>query len=278
VVVVVDRIILKRYVLMNGEEDPDFAGWYQWLQRISIILYLIVSVRYYREYRRYAVDQLSFAELVDFRWLRNFLVAFGILTALPLVMELLQLLPPLRDLDYVGSWYYFFAFSIVVYYIAINGYHAPGIPLQKLHFEPTAHSVGETAPVVLPGSETITGQPGKALSDLDEWKKKLDEIMQTRQSFTDPELTLSELARQCQTNPSQLSRVLNTGYESNFNDYVNDYRVNALMDKLRAGEHRSQTLLGLAFDCGFNSKATFNRAFKKKTGLSPREWIAQNLG
>ena len=102
--------------------------------------------------------------------------------------------------------------------------------------------------------------------------------MQTRQLYTDPELTLPQLARQCGTNPSQLSRIINAGYDSNFNDFINEYRVRAMMDKIRAGEHRTQTLLGLAFDCGFNSKATFNRVFKKKTGLSPKDWIAQNLG
>ncbi len=278
IVVVVDRLILKRYFLMNGKEDPDFASWYQWLQRISILTYLVVSVRYYREYRRYAVEELSFAELADFRWLRNFLLAFGMLTALPLVMELLQLLPPLRDLDYVGSWYYFVAFSVVVYYIAINGYHAPSIPLQKIHFEPVAGTPDEKGVKDHPGTDVIPEPVNKTLPDLDSWKQKVETLMQTQQLYTDPELTLPQLARQCGTNPSQLSRIINAGYDSNFNDFINEYRVRALMDKIREGEHRKQTLLGLAFDCGFNSKATFNRVFKKKTGLSPKDWIAQNLG
>ena len=49
------------------------------------------------------------------------------------------------------------------------------------------------------------------------------------------------------------------------------------MAKLKLGEHRNQTLLGLALDSGFNSKATFNRSFKKLTSLSPKEWMAQNV-
>jgi AraC-like DNA-binding protein len=273
VVVVVDRLILKKYFLMNGEEDPDFAGWYQWLQRLSIVAYMIASVRYYRSYQQYIREELSFAEQAALPWLRNFLVAFGIITVLPLVKEILQLIPAIDALDYVGSWYYFLAFALVVYYMAINGYHAIQSPLRKLHFEPTAgteDAVGD--------KDTAAISPSTpALPDLDRWKAKLEAVMRTEQSHTDPELTLSQLARQCQTNPSQLSRVINAGYSQNFNDFINEYRVNALLDKLRAGEHRSQTLLGLAFDCGFNSKATFNRAFKKKTGMSPKDWIAQNL-
>lgn len=289
VVVVVDRLILKRYFLMNGEEDPDFQGWYQWLQRLSILAYLVVSIRYFRDYRRYTVNQLSFAEQAGFRWLRHFLIAFGILTALPLIKELLQLVPALAALNYVGSWYYFFAFALVVYYIAINGYHAQDVPLQKLHFEPHADSLrSETRPG--PGLPNAPNGPADASietpaerpstpdtpAELQVWKDRLDALMQDKQPYTDPELTLSQLARACQTNPSQLSRVINSGYGMNFNDYINDYRVRALMDKLRNGEHHQQTLLGLAFDCGFNSKATFNRAFKKNAGISPKEWIARD--
>jgi AraC-like DNA-binding protein len=185
----------------------------------------------------------------------------------------LQLIPAIDALDYVGSWYYFLAFALVVYYMAINGYHAIQSPLRKLHFEPEAESQKN---VVVEETAAIPSA-APALPDLDRWKATLDSVMQSEQSHTDPELTLSQLARQCQTNPSQLSRVINAGYGQNFNDFINEYRINALLDKLRAGEHHRQTLLGIAFDCGFNSKATFNRAFRKKTGMSPKEWIAENL-
>jgi AraC-like DNA-binding protein len=46
---------------------------------------------------------------------------------------------------------------------------------------------------------------------------------------------------------------------------------------LKAGEQKTQTLLGIAYDSGFNSKATFNRAFKKVTGLSPKQWLEGQL-
>ena len=62
----------------------------------------------------------------------------------------------------------------------------------------------------------------------------------------------------------------------NFNDFINHYRIEAVKVKLREGEHQQTTLLGIAFDSGFNSKATFNRAFKKSTGTTPKNFI-ENL-
>ena len=59
----------------------------------------------------------------------------------------------------------------------------------------------------------------------------------------------------------------------NFNDFINHYRIEAVKEKLNFGEHHKTTLLGIAFDCGFNSKATFNRAFKKSTSLSPKDYL-----
>jgi AraC-like DNA-binding protein len=61
----------------------------------------------------------------------------------------------------------------------------------------------------------------------------------------------------------------------NFNDFVNYYRVQAVVEKLKMGEQKTQTLLSIAYDCGFNSKATFNRAFKKAMGTSPKNWMEQ---
>jgi AraC-like DNA-binding protein len=88
---------------------------------------------------------------------------------------------------------------------------------------------------------------------------------------------LNDLAKQLTTTPAVLSKLINEGFGLNFNDFINEYRIRELMAKLKLGEHRNQTLLGIALDSGFNSKATFNRSFKKLTSMSPKEWMAQNV-
>lgn len=283
IVVVVDKLVVKKYYLMNGDNDPDFDSWYQALQKLSIIIYLLLSISYYRKYKRYTFFEFSFPDVAGLGWLRNFLIAFGILTILPLVEELLNLIPAFNQLNYEGSWYYFFAFALVVYYIAINGYNAVNVPLRKLLFEPQL-LIQFQKQVLLPAPEAVTEDASFEVIEAAEqpdhnlllWKEKVTAAMQHDQLFTDAELTLTQLAKKLSTNTSVLSKVINQGFGLNFNDFVNEYRVKAVIELLKAGEQKNQTLLGIAFDCGFNSKATFNRAFKKQTGLSPKDWAVKN--
>ena len=66
--------------------------------------------------------------------------------------------------------------------------------------------------------------------------------------------------------------MINAGAGKNFNDFVNAYRVDEFKRQVREPASAHLSFLGLALDCGFNSKATFNRAFKKFTGTSPKEF------
>lgn len=97
--------------------------------------------------------------------------------------------------------------------------------------------------------------------------------MRLEKPFTDQQLTLVKLARQLDISENKLSQVINTRTQDNFFEFVNKYRVELVIDKLKGGEHKSSTLLGLAFDSGFNSKASFNSAFKKITGLTPSAFL-----
>jgi len=72
--------------------------------------------------------------------------------------------------------------------------------------------------------------------------------------------------------PSQVSDLINKGLGQNFNDYINKYRVEVIVKKLSDENNNHLSILAIALDNGFNSKATFNRVFKKKTGKSPSEY------
>lgn len=103
----------------------------------------------------------------------------------------------------------------------------------------------------------------------------LRELMLNEQPYLNAGLTLAELARKAGIPAHQLSRQLNEDFGKNFFDFVNGYRITDFQDRIAAGEHQERTLLSLALEAGFNSKTAFNRAFKKQTGLTPRQYLQQ---
>ena len=104
------------------------------------------------------------------------------------------------------------------------------------------------------------------------WKDKVEHAITIEKMYRNPELTLTDLANHLGTNPSFLSKIINRSFSKNFNDYVNQYRVLEVKENLANPANAHLTIMSLAYDAGFNSKATFNRAFKKFTGDSPKSY------
>jgi AraC-like DNA-binding protein len=67
--------------------------------------------------------------------------------------------------------------------------------------------------------------------------------------------------------------VLNKGVDSNFNQYINKFRIEAFKEKIKEGQNKTYTLTSIAYECGFNSKSTFNRVFKSTCGVTPSEFV-----
>ncbi|SDE85195.1 AraC-type DNA-binding protein [Dyadobacter soli] len=105
--------------------------------------------------------------------------------------------------------------------------------------------------------------------------QNLENLMERERLFTDPELTLAELSEKLGTNANHLSQVINTIEEKSFYDYINALRIAEFIRIAALPENQKYTLLHLALECGFNSKTSFNRNFKKHTGLSPSEFLTQ---
>ncbi len=116
---------------------------------------------------------------------------------------------------------------------------------------------------------------GLTTLQIDSIHQQLVQCMRSEKLYKNPELTLAELAQHLEVHPNTLSQVINTREERNFFDYINGYRVEAFKQMAVLPESQKFTLLSLAFECGFNSKTSFNRNFKKATGLSPSEYLSQ---
>lgn len=241
--------------------DLEKNTWGDGVSLLSFFFYLLLTLRAFRIYQSYIRQQFSFAEAIRLDWLRNIL--YLIITGV-LIFFLFSLLAEFGDFHlYKFNWFAYLALGIVIYYLSISGYFLYPRSMEKLQFEPA----------VVKEKEPATNLSGpSAGKDVSVWTEKLLTFMESGKPYLEPELTLGDLAKRLQTNTSVLSKVINDGTGRNFNDFINRYRVEEVARRLQAGEHRQQTLLGIAYDSGFNSKATFNRSFKKLKGMTPKAY------
>ena len=101
---------------------------------------------------------------------------------------------------------------------------------------------------------------------------KLDALILKEKPYLNKELTLRELAEKLEISDKKLSTFLNKSLNISFYDFINKCRVKMIKEKLKDERFSKYTLDGLSDFCGFNSKSSFYRAFKKETGLSPLQF------
>lgn len=107
----------------------------------------------------------------------------------------------------------------------------------------------------------------------EELKRKLERALRSEKAYLSPDLTLQELALKLEMKSSKLSSFFNTTLGKNFNDVVNEYRVKEVQRLMKdPNTDKKATLMELAYQSGFNSKATFNRIFKQIAGVTPKEF------
>lgn len=101
---------------------------------------------------------------------------------------------------------------------------------------------------------------------------KLRKLMLEESLYLKQELSLGETANKLGIHAHQLSKLLNAQLQKSFFEFVNEYRVDEFKKLVSDPKNKHLSLLGLAMEAGFNSKATFNRFFKKSMGITPSEF------
>ena len=220
------------------------------------VAFLYFAIKHYRKYRAWLNENFSDTEKIKFDWLRNFLYVFTFVFVLSAIFDFTNNF--VVKLSYIQYFYFELVLAFVTYYLAVAGYLRS--KTIELDFTPKTEET-EAKKSLLPEKE------------LGKLKAKLQNLMEVEKVYLEPNLTLTDLARRIGVNSTVLSYAINNGFDKNFNDFVNEYRISEVKEKLKNAD--DSTLLGIAFDSGFNSKATFNRAFKKFTGVSPKEYTEE---
>ncbi len=226
-----------------------------------LLLYLAFTLQLFYNYRKKIMHYFSNTYKLELNWILSFLILFALLFLYDTIQSIVGVF--VTDLSFKQRWWLNLLTAIITLYIGIKGYFTDTTKLNKLNFSfsPSRDAIPEKK----------DSSTKKTISEKD--IKVLKALMENDKVYLNPELNLSDLAEQANMSRAKVSEVINSGFNKNFNDFVNMYRINAFKNMIKENKHKQLSLLGIAQECGFNSKATFNRVFKKLTNHSPSEYL-----
>lgn len=229
-----------------------------------LLIYIFLSIRLFVKFRSRMEDNYSSFSDANFVWLNKFLASFFLVTFFDLVVVTFYMLfKPELSWD-IGLLSLYFLILVTIYL----GYH--GLKQSTIYlpqFLMNAESAGL--------QKSQSSKPSMAEKELEEIKRRLNHVLQEDKPYLLQEITLNSLAELVGTTDKKLSAYLNHTLNTSFYDFINSYRVNAVKEKLESEEYEKYSLLGIAYTCGFNSKSSFYRAFKKEAGCSPTSYKKQ---
>ncbi|MEP5338872.1 MAG: helix-turn-helix domain-containing protein [Algibacter sp.] len=230
---------------------------------LHLAYYLILSYKLLKRYRELVKNNYSDINTLDLKWLSIWVRGFILFLIIDMISGLLLIAYPISTILYINLFYLVF----LIWYIGYHGVNQAQIFL-----------VDETLPESIndenPQQKTIknTSFFNCESEEFTELKTQLEIVFIEQELFKRQHLSLKETADILNISDKKLSHLLNICLGSNFYEYVNTYRVNYFRKKLKEGAADKLTLLAIAFDSGFNSKATFNRVFKQQIGITPIEY------
>lgn len=221
---------------------------------MSVAVYLLLARRWLNRQQPTSQDPEALRLPHAIRWLRQFLNVFLVFQVLWLVHLVPYIVPATRAalLQQFGWYPIYIPIAFLIYWLGLKGYlHARS--------EVAVATLRKTAPPTLPPEVAVV------------MVERLRHAMEADRLFLDTELTVEKVGKHLGIAPKIISSVLNGHLRKSFNTFINEYRVEAVKQRL-TDPTPALTLTGTAFECGFNSQATFQRTFRQQTGLSPTEY------
>lgn len=218
----------------------------------SVMVYLYFSLKQLRNFHTSLSQHVSNIYMYHLGWLQRLLILFGVLWLAWIPYTLIDYLFFQYQLGITSYYPLYLLLSIITIWIGVESFLRPELILVEIE-----------KPIL---QAPKTGVADPALIESGKW---LRAELETNLYYLDASLTLGTLAEALNITPHELSRIINLGTGQNFSDLINDYRVKEVIRKMQDSRYNHITLLGLAYDSGFNSKTTFNRTFKQIVGESP---------
>ncbi|MEL7424139.1 MAG: AraC family transcriptional regulator [Bacteroidota bacterium] len=231
----------------------------------SIFYYLRMSIRIINNHQAWVLSNFSNLKEVTLTWLRKLIVYYRLLLLVWVPFVAAFLLFFRFQLQYLlivlALYLLILVLTYLTFWIGIEGFGRGNLTLiQATKRKPENKNFNRlTAP------------------EIQDFIERINQLMLVDKMYLNENLSLKELAQQLTADPNLVSFVLNQHLKSNFHDFINRHRVEEVKHKMQDPQYAHLSLLGIAFESGFNSKTTFNRVFKQTTGLTPTQFQKRSL-
>lgn len=223
-------------------------------QIAHLFFYLYISRKEISNYEIKYGQYHTATSRINLQWMKGLMRILFVFAILVLTMYFLILSGGYYSMNNNADLLFLAAISLIIVRIVVTSWRQPEIA-SGIYQEETKY---KTSPLSESESSLL--------------KEKLNRLVKEEQIFRTPELNLNQLAVKLEVQPYILSQLINQEYKQNFFNFINDFRIEFASQKIINGELNSITLVGVAYESGFNSKSTFNRAFKRKMGCTPKEY------
>lgn len=227
---------------------------------VSGLFYTIWSLILIQQHQKNIQQNLSNTDKKELQWLRYLSISLGVIWILTIFF----------DYSIIFS-----AVVVLVLFIGFFGINQLGIFNTSNPDETDGRGFKDRR---LKDSVSDTTSKRYAKSGLskemaDQIYTNLNKLMTDESPYKNYDLPLADLAKRLKVHPNHLSQVINEKEQKNFYYYINSLRIKEFIKLASDKKNKKYTLLSLAYDCGFNSKSTFNKHFKEYTGKTPTEYF-----
>ncbi len=241
----------------------------------SMAFYIYLSFKEIHFFKRQLNYYYSNSDKIALQWLNRLLYMF-------MIYYILSVLFAMLSYSFNISANYFpsdFTRCLIIFTIAIFAVKQNSL----VSIQDNLHSIA--AEPILPeensNSHSISAQFTGNAKNIEETTKtkevnaellkKIVAVVENEKLYLQEDLTIADLAAKIGYSSKTISFSINSGLKKSFSLFINEYRVNLFREKKASGKFDHLTIMSLAYDCGFNSKSTFNRIYKEITGASPKE-------
>lgn len=224
---------------------------------VSMPVYLINSIWLLKKHQQRIKLLFSNIQRINLRWLSLLLISALLIYGLLGLFNAISLIKPIVSY----KTFQLTGFIIASLFIGIFGY------------------MGLNQTSLFSSLKLMEHQPEKTSMDLpspEDIATKIQVYIQNEKPFLIPQLTIDEFARGMLIEPQIISNYLNNKIGINFYEFINQFRVEEFKKRIASRSDNKLTLLAIAYECGFNSKASFNRIFKTFENMTPSDFVMKS--